>query len=187
MQNFRHCSYLDKGYYWSVGIKSRFNTFERGINYDLISDDTSNPNLNRIDIEVADLTNQLYIQTVVREEFVFGVGAEHKRLRIDSETIGDDNQEETIFERSDFLSSFGFLKLDTYDNKYFPSDGLFFSGDFHWYLYSSDFNKNFEPFSLLMEISPTLPSSSGSNITVLVGVKRQPYLSTLVFSLVLGH
>jgi NTE family protein len=144
--NFEY--YIDKGYYWSIGIKSRFNTFERGVNYDLISDDTSNPNLNRIDVEVADFTNQLYIQTVLREEFVFGIGAEHKRLRIDSETISDDNQDETVFERSDFLSSFGFLKLDTYDNKYFPSDGLFFSGDFHWYLYSSDYNKNFEPFSL---------------------------------------
>jgi NTE family protein len=144
--NFEY--YIDKGYYWSIGVKSRFNTFERGVNYDLISDDTSNPNLNRIDIEVSDFTNQLYIQTVVREEFVFGIGGEHKRLKIASETISDNNEEETIFERSDFISTFGFLKLDTYDNKYFPSDGLFFSGDFHWYLYSSDYNNNFEPFSL---------------------------------------
>jgi NTE family protein len=144
--NFEY--YLDKGYYWSIGVKSRFNTFERGVSYDLISDDTSNPNLNRIDIEVSDFTNQLYFQTVVREEFVFGIGGEHKRLKIDSETISDANDEETIFEKSDFVSAFGFLKLDTYDNKYFPKDGLFFSGDFHWYLYSSDYNNNFEPFSL---------------------------------------
>ncbi len=144
--NFEY--YLDKGYYWSIGVKSRFNTFERGINFDLVSDDTSNPNLNRIDIAVSDFTNQLYFQTVVREEFVFGIGGEHKRLRIASETIGDNDNEETVFERSDFLSTFAFLKLDTYDNKYFPSDGLFFSGDFHWYLYSTDYNKNFEPFSL---------------------------------------
>ncbi|MEM6684427.1 MAG: patatin-like phospholipase family protein [Bacteroidota bacterium] len=144
--NFEY--YLDKGYYWSIGFNSRFNTFERGVNYDLISDDTSNPDLNRIDVEVADFTNQLYFQTVVREEFVFGVGGEHKRLKITSETISDGEEEETVFERSDFVSTFAFLKLDTYDNKYFPSDGLFFSGDFHWYIYSSDFNNNFEPFSL---------------------------------------
>ncbi|MGH1386152.1 patatin-like phospholipase family protein [Kordia sp.] len=144
--NFEY--YIDKGYYWSIGVKSRFNTFERGVNFDSFTDDTSNPNINRIDIEVSDFTNQFYIQTVVREEFVFGIGAEHKRLTIDSETIGENDGEETVFERSDFLSPFGFLKLDTYNNKYFPSDGLFFSGDFHWYLYSSDYNKNFEPFSL---------------------------------------
>ncbi|MFK7748418.1 MAG: patatin-like phospholipase family protein [Kordia sp.] len=143
--NFEY--YIDKGYYWSVGVKSRFNTFERGVNLDLFSNDTSNPNINRIDIEVLDFTNQLYIQTVVREEFIFGVGGEHKRLKIASETISEDDDSETIFERSDFVSAFGFLKLDTYNNKYFPSDGLFFSGDFHWYLYSSNFNKNFEPFS----------------------------------------
>ncbi|MEM6720761.1 MAG: patatin-like phospholipase family protein [Bacteroidota bacterium] len=144
--NFEY--YLDKGYYWSIGFKSRFNSFERGVNYDLISDDTTNPDLNRIDIEVSDFTNQLYFQTVVREEFVLGIGGEHKRLKIASETISNGEEEETIFERSDFVAPFAFLKLDTYDNKYFPSDGLFFSGDFHWYIYSSDFNKNFDPFSI---------------------------------------
>lgn len=144
--NFEY--YIDKGYYWSVGLKSRFNTFERGINFDLIREDNENPNLNRIDLDVADLTNQLYAQTVIREEFVFGIGAEHKRLKLTSETIVEGNEEETTFEKSDFISTFGNLKLDTYDNKYFPSSGLFFSGDFHWYLYSSDFNKNFNPFSI---------------------------------------
>ncbi|WP_298417436.1 patatin-like phospholipase family protein [uncultured Kordia sp.] len=144
--NFEY--YIDKGYYWSIGLKSRFNTFERGVDFDLVSDDETNPDLNRIDVEVSDFTNQLYIQTVVREEFVFGIGAEHKRLKIASETISGENEEETIFERSDFVSTFGFLKLDTYDNKYFPSKGVFFSGDFHWYLFSSDYNKNFDLFSL---------------------------------------
>lgn len=144
--NFEY--YIDKGYYWSIGVKSRFNSFERGVNYDLIREDNTNPNLNRIDVDVSDFTNQLYLQTVLREEFVFGVGAEHKRLKIASETITETDQEETVFEKSDFISSFGFLKLDTYDNKYFPKSGIFFSGNFHWYLYSSDYNKNFEPFSL---------------------------------------
>ena len=144
--NFEY--YVDKGYYWSVGIKSRFNAFEKGVNFDLLRDGNENPNLNRIDIEVSDFTNQLYLQTVFREEFVFGIGAEHKRLKIISETIVPSGEEETIFEKSDFVSSFGFLKLDTYNNKYFPSSGIFFSGDFHWYLFSSDYNKNFEPFSI---------------------------------------
>lgn len=144
--NFEY--YIDKGYYWSVGVKSRFNTFERGVDFRLISDDDSNPDLNRIDVEVSDFTNQLYVQTVLREEFVLGIGGEHKRLKIASETISGENEEETIFERSDFVSAFGFLKLDTYDNKYFPSEGLFFEGDFHWYLFSSDYNKNFDLFSL---------------------------------------
>jgi len=144
--NFEY--YIDKGYYWSLGLKSRFNAFERGINYDLIREGNSNPEINRIDVEIADFTNQIYAQTVVREEFVFGIGAEHKRLKITSQTIVPNNEDETIFEKSDLVSSFGFLKLDTYDNKYFPSDGIFFSGNFNWYLYSSDYNKNFEPFSI---------------------------------------
>lgn len=144
--NFEY--YIDKGYYWSLGLKSRFNSFEKGINYDLIREENSSPEINRIDVKVSDFTNQLYAQTVVREEFVFGIGVEHKRLKIISETIVPNNENETIFEKSDLVSSFGFLKLDTYDNKYFPSEGIFFSGNFNWYLYSSDYNKSFEPFSI---------------------------------------
>ncbi|MBC8755187.1 patatin-like phospholipase family protein [Kordia sp. YSTF-M3] len=171
--NFEY--YIDKGYYWSLGLKSRFNAFERGINYDLIREDNSNPAINRIDVKVSDFTNQLYAQTVVREEFVFGIGAEHKRLKITSETIVPSNENETIFEKSDFVSSFGFLRLDTYNNKYFPSKGIFFSGNFNWYLYSSDYNKNFEPFSiasakigyatpLFSNISLNLSSEGGFNL-----------------------
>ncbi|EDP96638.1 patatin-like phospholipase family protein [Kordia algicida OT-1] len=170
--NFEY--YIDKGYYWSVGLKSRFNTFERGINFDLIREGNENPNLNRIDLDVADLTNQLYIQTVVREEFVFGVGAEHKRLKLTSETIVEGNEEETTFEKSDFISTFGFLKLDTYNNKYFPSSGLFFEGDFNWYLYSSDFNKNFNPFSIAkakMGYATTIIDNVSLNITSEGGFK----------------
>ncbi|HMB65113.1 MAG TPA: hypothetical protein VKN36_18685, partial [Eudoraea sp.] len=38
--------------------------------------------------------------------------------------------------------------LDTYDDKYFPTKGLYFNGDFHFYLVSSDFNDNFKEFSI---------------------------------------
>ncbi|MGB5429097.1 MAG: patatin, partial [Eudoraea sp.] len=34
------------------------------------------------------------------------------------------------------------------NNRYFPSKGLYFNGDFHLYLFSSDFNDNFKEFSI---------------------------------------
>ncbi|WP_368662462.1 hypothetical protein [Zobellia laminariae] len=40
------------------------------------------------------------------------------------------------------------MTFDSYDDKYFPSKGLYFDGDFHFYVFSSDFNNNFKEFSI---------------------------------------
>ncbi|NAS31185.1 patatin [Flavobacteriaceae bacterium R38] len=145
--NFEY--YLDKGFYWSFGINSRFNSFEKDVDFDFAQRlfGLEDAGINRINLDVNDFTNQIYVQTVVREEFAFGLGAEHKSIRYESGTIleGDEN---VVFENSDFVSAYGFLKLDTYDNRYFPKKGLFFDGDFHLYLYSSDFKNQFNEYSI---------------------------------------
>ncbi|MBT8306434.1 MAG: patatin-like phospholipase family protein [Maribacter sp.] len=154
--------YIDKGSYWSFGFNSRFNDFEKEINFDLIQSNFEVPlgiNVNNLNLDVLDLTNQVYLQTVLQEEFAFSLGVEHKFLRYSTRTLGDlaDNTSElilnssgerTYFEKSTFYSAYGQLKLDTYNDKYFPSRGLYFDGDFHLYLYSSDFNDNFKEFSI---------------------------------------
>jgi NTE family protein len=108
---------------------------------------------------VVDFTNQLYLQTVLQEEFAFTIGAEHKYISFSTRTFGDIDDPDvlpavttennrTYFEKSDYASVFGALKLDTYDDKYFPTRGLFFDGDMHYYILSSDFNNNFKDFSV---------------------------------------
>lgn len=159
--NFEY--YLDKGSYWSFGISSRFNDFKKEIDFSILQDNFEVPsgiNVNTINIEVTDITNQVYLQTIVREEFAFTVGAEHKYLKYSTRTLGDNSSAlaestslsndngRTYFEKSSFFSTFGNLRLDTYDDKYFPTRGLFFDGDLHYYLLSSDFNGNFKDFSV---------------------------------------
>jgi NTE family protein len=163
--NFEY--YIDKGSYWSFGINSRYNDFEKEIAFSLISNNFEVPpglNINTINLDVTDITNQVYVQTVLQEEFAFTLGAEYKFLKFSTRTLGDltqanalntttvvllnDEKGRTFFERSNFFSVFAGLKLDTYDDKYFPTSGLFFEGDFHYYLLSSDFNENFKDFSV---------------------------------------
>ena len=106
-------------------------------------------NVNKLDVTLKDWTNQFYLQTLFRKDFSLTLGAEQKHLKITSETIlTNSNTQETIFEKSNYLSLFGKLKFDTYDNLYFPREGFLFDGDFHMYLYSSDYNTNFSPFSI---------------------------------------
>ncbi len=157
--------YVDKGSYWGFGINSRLNDFEKEIDFDILRDNfdvNDVPNLNTINLGVVDFTNQIYLQTVWQEEFAFTIGAEHKFLRYSTRTLGDLPDEtineldqsrvgsngRTLFEKSDFYSAYGQLTFDTYDDKYFPTKGFYFDGDFHFYVFSSDFNQNFKEFSI---------------------------------------
>ena len=158
--NFQY--YVDKGSYWSFGINSRFNDFTDEINYGVIQSNFEVPaddNINSINLDVSDFTNQIYLQTVLNEEFAFSLGLEHKFLKYSTTTLNEiDNNalvpftpsedSRTFFEKSNYFSSYGKLVLDTYDDKYFPTKGLYFNGDFHLYLLSSDFNDNFKEFSI---------------------------------------
>jgi NTE family protein len=154
--------FVDKGSYWSFGINSRYNSFDEEIDFRVIQSNfnvRSSPDVNVINLDVSDLTNQIYAQTVLREEFAFTLGVEHKLLKYSTRTLtelpgdGDglevqDSGGRNYFENSNYFSTYGRLTLDTYNDKYFPTRGLYFDGDFHLYLFSSDFNDNFSEFSI---------------------------------------
>ncbi|MBR9854074.1 MAG: patatin [Algicola sp.] len=151
--------YLDKGYYWSFGVNSKLTDFDADIDFSLIQGNFNvpiDPNIQRINVDVTDLTNQIYLQTVLKEEFAFVIGAEHKFLNystrtlneIDTDTESQSSNRRTNFENSNYFSAYSQVKLDTYDDKYFPTKGLLFDGDFHFYAFSSDYTENFSEFAV---------------------------------------
>lgn len=149
--NFQY--YIDKGYYWSVGVKSRYNKFFKGVAFDFAHDNAglSDLGINKIEIDYQDYTNQIYVETFFQQIFSFGMGVEHKYLKITSETLRsepDSKFSSAVFEKSNYYSAFGYLKLDSFDKKYFPKKGVYFDGNFHLYLFSSDFNNDFSEFSI---------------------------------------
>jgi NTE family protein len=150
--NFHY--YLDKGYYWSVGARSLYNSFHKGVSYDLIFNEPPlGPigGINRVEIDYSELTNQVYIETLFQQIFSFGLGVEHRFLRLSSETINPvqiAGNTGTDFERNNYYSAFGYLLLDSYDDKYFPSRGVSFQGNSHVYLFSPASNEDFSEFSI---------------------------------------
>jgi NTE family protein len=56
--------FIDKGFYLSLGINSRYNQFSKNINPDLILEDASPllANLNKVEVQLQDFTNQIYIK-----------------------------------------------------------------------------------------------------------------------------
>lgn len=145
--------YIDKGFYWSIGLNSSYTFFDKDVDIAFMRselDPDESPQVNKINLEYTDFTNQVYLETPFRRSFLVGGGLEHKWLRYLSETIGIDENDKprTIFEDTHYYSTFGFAKYDTFDNSFFPNEGLYFNVDFHLYLLASGKNKDFKEFSI---------------------------------------
>ena len=182
--NFEY--YIDKGFYWSVGLSSRYNEFNKNVAASaLLSQQAINAaGVNKLGIKVTDITNKVFVQTQYKNDLSLTLGAEHKRLKITSETLlSSSNQSETTFDKSDYLSAFANLRFDSFDNKYYPNEGFYFNSDFNLYLYSSDFNKNFTQFSIIKaglgyaySFSPKLSTTISSEAGTKINGKNTKYL-----------
>ena len=147
--NFRYNLdyFIDNGFYFSFGLKSRLVQFNRNVINDLSNSTVlSQLGLNSINIDFLDLTNQVYLQTLFAQKFQIIGGLEHKFLKINPSTPENNI---AAFERSAYFSVYGSLKYDSYDNKYFPKKGWVFNNEIQSYLYSSNFSNQFNPFSIV--------------------------------------
>lgn len=130
--------YIDKGFYWSIGVKNSLNRFNRNVAYELVREDFNLPDIevNKINLDYLDFKTQVYAETLLNQTFSLGLGAEYRRFRLISETIGEDEDQlpRVVFDNSNYWSVLSYLKFDSYDNKYFPSSGFFFDGNINYYL-----------------------------------------------------
>lgn len=146
--NFRYNLnyYIDNGFYWSFGINSKLQRFNRNIPTDFNNGLTlTSLGINNLNMDYSDWSNQAYLQTIFAQKFSIGAGAEYKHLKITSQTVANTTP---IFEDSDYLSLFGYMKFDSFDNKYFPKKGWYFNSELKSFLYSSDYSNNFEKFTI---------------------------------------
>ena len=143
--NFRYNLdyYVDNGFNFSYGFKSQLSQFNRNITQEITKSilDTGG---NQINVDYLDLSTRAYLQKGIAQRFLFGAGVELKYLHISSKTIAT-----PIIDKSSYWSGFGYVKYDSFDNKYFPKKGWSFTSDFQSYLFASDYHNDFKPFSLL--------------------------------------
>lgn len=138
--NFNY--YIDNGFYWSVGLSSKLKKFSRTVPFpDLIREGIA---VGSISMDYEELANRLYFQTIFAQKFLIGIGAQHRYLNVQSKTISLDR---AIFDKSHYVAGHAYVTFDSYDNKYFPTKGFIMKGDYTQYVYSSDYNGDFEPFS----------------------------------------
>ncbi|WP_299777583.1 patatin-like phospholipase family protein [uncultured Formosa sp.] len=180
--NFEY--YIDKGFYWSIGLRSRYNQFNKNVAADILLRE-ADPGINKIDTELKDFTNQFYIQTQFLSDMALSLGAEHKYLKISSETIIETPESsESTFENRNYFSGFAKMNYDSYDNKYFPKNGFYFNGDFHLYFYASESDTDFDQFSIAkadlgyaFKISNKFSASILSEGGFSIGSNESPFLN----------
>jgi NTE family protein len=138
--------YVDNGYNLSYGFKSQLNQFNKNVTNEISSlSIVPLANVNSLNIDFLDITNQFYFQSIFAQKFLVGLGLEYKFLSIESETLAAINP---VLDRSSYTSVFAYMKYDSFDNQYFPTKGWYFSSDLHNYLFSSNYTEKFKPFSL---------------------------------------
>ncbi len=143
--------FIDKGYYWSIGLNSNYNMFEENVNLDFIKAiDMTDSDINSLNFQYAELTNQIYLQSFLKRTFLIGAGIEHKWKKYLSKTIGIDqnNEPRTIFDDTNYFGTFGYVIYDSFDHKIFPTKGFYFKGNFNFYFYANGINENFNEFSI---------------------------------------
>ena len=137
--------YIDNGFHLSFGFKSKLNQFKRTSKTDFNGGQTlSTTGLENINIDYLDFSNQAYVQTIFAQRFLFGAGLEHKYINVTTNSV---QNTKSYLDNSNYLSLVGFLKYDSFTNKYFPKKGWYFMGDAQSFLSSSNYNNNFVRFT----------------------------------------
>jgi NTE family protein len=151
-----HLNYfVDNGFYTSFGFTSSYNQFKSNKGrYSLF------PGIldfigGNFDVDYADFNNKIFLQTSFNRKYVIGIGAEHRRLQIASSFFSNSVTEETdpnsisdeiltnakgTLEDDNLINILGYLKLDTYNKKYFPTKGFFVDLSFRWFIWSNGYN-----------------------------------------------
>lgn len=139
---YRFDYFVDKGFYISYGLRSRFVQFSRKLNTRRLANYTIEGSaLNRMDVAAYDLVNQAYLQTLLGNGFVFGVGLEHRKVHLEAEQVyAAPNSIVSYEENTHFGSLYSYIKYDSFDNTFYPTRGMLLKSHFNLYALASGYS-----------------------------------------------
>ena len=143
--------FIDNGLLPSYGFSTRYNTFNSDFIYDI----------GLINGKYRDFSTSLYLQTTFDKKFAIGIGTEHKNINASTRNISTEGKED-FFDKSNYINTFAFLKLDTYNKEMFPTKGFYADIGFKWFLWSdrnhrlNEMIENSEPFHQFSQLGGTL-------------------------------
>jgi len=145
--------YVDNGFHWNFGFRTRYVNIQDDITVlgGSFQDDNIVTNSEKIPLDYNDFTTQFYAQTTFKQKFVTGLGLEHKYIKAFNKPTIDGVTTKVFYENESYYNAYFYLKLDTYDAKYYPKKGVGFSATYRAYLASSA-----NPFSTFTQLDGSL-------------------------------
>lgn len=142
--------FIDNGFHWSYGVKTRYNNFSKSFFESAINQSINvDTETSKVPIKYNDFTSQLFVQTEFNRDFALRLGVEQKYLRIFYERQVNNRTYNNFLDNTNYIGAFSNIILDTYDDKYFPTKGLYLGADFTTYFSASRYISKFDPFSQL--------------------------------------
>ena len=169
--------YIDKGFYWSVGINSKYIGFTNFTNPRSLISESVDPDIDKIQMNFSEFTHQFFVETLIKKDLALKIGIELKDLKIttnDNVFLTVFDTPEYKFEDGEYYSFFGSIKIDTIDNELFPTGGFLFEGSSKFYFGSSALRDDFNELSIFKsKISKafTIVDKLSINITTEGGFK----------------
>ena len=169
--------YIDKGFYWSVGINSKYIGFTNFTNPRSLISESLDPDIDKIQMNFSEFTHQFFVETLIKKDLALKIGIELKDLKIttnDNVFLTVFDTPEYKFEDGEYYSLLGSIKIDTIDNELFPTSGFLFEGSSKFYFGSSALRDDFNELSIFKsKISKafTIVDKLSINITTEGGFK----------------
>ena len=164
--------YIDKGYYWSIGLNSNYKRFRYDISPVIFDPSIPLNSEDRMATTISDFTTTFFVETLIKKDFSFKIGASYKQLRVhvQNPVFASLFQSDTYhIEESNFFSLNASMKFDTLDDIFFPTCGFLFEGHADLYLTASEYD-NFSQFSIL-KANIAKAFSVTDQLSVLIGTE----------------
>jgi NTE family protein len=164
--------YIDKGFYWSIGLNFKYTDFKYDIN-PLFFDATLPMEIdNALPTTISDLTASFFVETLIKKDLSFKLGARFKRLSIEASSpslVNVFQASEYQIENSDFFSLNTTLRYDTLDNIFFPTKGLLFDTDGNLFLTAS----SAEDFTQFLNVKTNIAKAFliAKELSMMVGIE----------------
>lgn len=178
--NFNY--YIDNGFYWSFGVSSRLISFNKNIQRNLNNGiSLTDLNVASVNVSYSDWSNSIFFETIFAQTFSSGLGLEHKYLDIDSNNLN------VPYEDDDYYSFYGYLKFDSFNDKYFPKRGWYFNGKINYFFDTS--NQSFQDKTTILKADMGIAKSFfNDKLTVIVENEgglhaKEGFVSNLNFAL----
>ena len=164
--------YIDKGFYWSIGLNIKRTTFKYDINPLFFDSSLPSQIDSDIPVRISDFKTEFFVETLIKKDWCFKLGASFKQLTIEASSpslVSVFQASEYQIENSDFFSLNSSLKYDTLDNIFFPSEGLLFMTGSELYLSASNHQNFSQFFALKTNIAKAL--TIHNSLSLLLGVE----------------